>query len=149
MGVLAGTTSELRLGSLSASAVITAVGAVLCIALSPMLLGTRSALPLPAVLFVGLALARTAAAPSTDGLQNTAAYAILLLGPAFVARQAESVDPDRTLGRFAVAGLVATAVFAAQQIAGVLLDGVRSYALATLPSCVAARGRCCGGAQSS
>lgn len=138
LGVLAGVTVELRLGGVTVSAVVTAVGALLCTTCSPMLLGARAALPAPAVLFLALALVRTLAAPDVDGLQNTAAYAILLLGPGFVARRADPVSADCALRWFAAAGVVATAVFAAQQAAGVLLDGVRSYALATLPFLAAA-----------
>ncbi|PYY48281.1 O-antigen ligase [Curtobacterium sp. MCBD17_023] len=138
VGVLAGATSELHLGPASASAVITATAAGSCIALAPMLVGSGHLVPTPAVLFVALAFGRAVFAPSSDGLQNVAAYAILLLVPAFVARRVDPIGAERALRWFTVAGLAATALFAAQHVLGFLTDGVRSYALAALPLLAAA-----------
>ncbi|MDB6428332.1 O-antigen ligase family protein [Curtobacterium sp. 20TX0008] len=138
VGVLAGVTSVLHVGSTSVSGIVTAGSAAACTALAPMLIGSRSPVAVPGLLFLALAFGRALFAPDVDGLQNVAAYTILLLLPAFVALQATPDIADRVLRWFAASGLLATALFAVQQTLGLLTDGIRSYALAALPMLAAA-----------
>lgn len=89
--------------------------------------------PVPAALyvFIGLALARVIAEPSSAGLQNVLCYMIFVLCIVLAATSLR-LDYTPVATWMIIAGLITTAVFAVQFNSGVLVYGDRSYAMTCL-----------------
>jgi len=147
MAAAAGGPSEIHLGPVTLSSLLTLATGASLVALSPLLVRRHGrALSLALVGLLVLAAVRSPLEVTRDGLQNLLAYAILVLTPAFAARAVlERGDPasvertaDGVVRHLARWSLVAAAAFAAQLATGLWPDGTRSFALAALPLLAAA-----------
>ena len=81
--------------------------------------------------FIGLAVARLIAEPSSAGLQNVLCYAMFVLCIVLAATSLR-LDYTPVATWMIIAGLITTAVFAVQLVSGVLVYGDRSYAMTCL-----------------
>ncbi len=99
--------------------------------LEPQYTAALSQVPAALFVFVGLALARVIAEPSTAGLQNVLCYAMFVLCVVLAATSLR-LDYTSVATWMITAGLITTAVFGVQLVTGFIVYGDRSYAMTCL-----------------
>lgn len=138
--LLMDTASTIRFGSFSLGAVITIVAAGSLLALSPLVLRADAGRRIPVALTVFFAYTalRVAMAPSIDGVQNLAVLLMFGLGVAFAARNATVERAGAGVKVLASSGIAISLVAIFQVTTGVVVFGMRSFALAALIALAAA-----------
>jgi O-antigen ligase len=99
--------------------------------LEPQYMAALSQLPAALFVFIGLAVARLMAEPSSAGLQNVLCYTMFVLCIVLAATSLR-LDYTPVATWMIIAGLITTAVFAVQFVSGALVYGERSYAMTCL-----------------
>lgn len=99
--------------------------------LEPQYTAALSQVPAALFVFVGLAVARLIAEPSSAGLQNVLCYAMFVLCIVLAATSLR-LDYTPVATWMIIAGLITAAVFAVQVVSGVPVYGERSYAMTCL-----------------